>query len=169
MRRDRDRSLLIIGLGLIGGSVAAAARAAGYRHIVGFDLDAAAGEYARGQNLIDALAVDVGAAAAAAELTVIAVPVAAVADWVAEVATAAPGTDLVVTDAGSVKGSVIDACRARLGALPAWFVPGHPLAGSERSGAGAARADLFRDRRVILTPEAGTDARALDVDRKSVV
>jgi prephenate dehydrogenase len=68
----------------------------------------------------------------------------------------------VVTDAGSVKGSVIDDLRAVYGALPAHFVPGHPIAGTEHSGAEAAFASLYCNRRVILTPQPETQPEAID-------
>jgi prephenate dehydrogenase len=67
----------------------------------------------------------------------------------------------VVTDAGSVKGSVVNDLKAVYGELPDFFVPGHPIAGTERSGAEAAFAELYRNRRVILTPLQETDSEAL--------
>ena len=70
-------------------------------------------------------------------------------------------TDAIVTDAGSTKESVIAAARAHLGAAFPRFVPGHPIAGTEHSGASAAFATLFRDRNVVLTPIAETDPGAL--------
>ena len=66
-----------------------------------------------------------------------------------------------MTDAGSVKGSVVEDARAVYGEVPPFFVPGHPIAGTERSGAGAAFASLYHNRRVILTPSPETDAQAL--------
>ena len=67
----------------------------------------------------------------------------------------------VVTDAGSTKANVVAAARAALGARFVDFVPGHPIAGSEQSGPGAARADLYRGKRVVLTPETDTRADAV--------
>lgn len=69
--------------------------------------------------------------------------------------------DVVVTDVGSVKGSVIQDVMRVYGEVPGWFVPGHPIAGTERSGVEAAFAELFRNRRVILTPLTSTDPHAL--------
>jgi len=66
----------------------------------------------------------------------------------------------IVTDAGSTKANVVAAAHAALGARFADFVPGHPIAGSEQSGPGAARADLYRGKRVVLTPQAGTRGEA---------
>jgi prephenate dehydrogenase len=67
----------------------------------------------------------------------------------------------VVTDAGSTKANVVAAARAALGARFADFVPGHPIAGSEQSGPGAARADRYQGKKVVLTPQADTRADAL--------
>ena len=67
----------------------------------------------------------------------------------------------IVTDAGSTKLNVVEAARAALGTRFADFVPGHPIAGSEQSGPGAARADLYRGKRVVLTPQADTRADAV--------
>ncbi|MGB5830568.1 MAG: prephenate dehydrogenase/arogenate dehydrogenase family protein, partial [Thiohalocapsa sp.] len=69
--------------------------------------------------------------------------------------------DAVVTDAGSVKGSVIADAAAVFGKVPQWLVPGHPIAGTERSGVAASFPELYQNRRVILTPLPQTDADAL--------
>ena len=66
----------------------------------------------------------------------------------------------VITDVGSAKAGVIEAARRGFGELPAGFVPGHPIAGTEQSGVAASFAELFHDRRVILTPLDGTDPQA---------
>jgi prephenate dehydrogenase len=72
------------------------------------------------------------------------------------------GRSTLVTDVGSTKQDVIAAARAQLGTALPRFVPGHPIAGTERSGASAAFAALFRNRRVVLTPLAETAADALE-------
>ena len=149
------RSLLLVGTGLVGGSFALAAKAAGvFDHVVGVDLDpkALAEAVARG-------AVDEAGEPAAAEgcaAACVAVPVAGIAPCVRQVAAKVP----VVFDVGSVKQPVIDAL-----APPPHFVPCHPIAGAAGGGVGAARADLFRDRTVVLTPTDATDRAALDVVR----
>jgi prephenate dehydrogenase len=71
------------------------------------------------------------------------------------------GIDTVVTDAGSAKASVVEAVKAASGEIPAWFVPGHPIAGTEQSGVEASFPDLYKGRRVILTPTAETSAAAV--------
>jgi len=153
------RRLLVIGTGLIGGSVAAALRRAGCFDVcVGFDADATVSARAVELGLLDAAADDPYARAVGATAVVVAVPPPAVADAVARAATAHRGVPIF--DVGSVKGSVVAALRSR-GGLPAQFVPCHPMAGTAESGPDAADADLFRGRSVILTPEPETDAEAL--------
>lgn len=145
-----SRSLLLIGTGLVGGSFALAAKAAGiFDHVVGMDRDPEALRQAVALGVVDEGAV----AAARCEAACVAVPVADIAACVRAVAPHAG----VVFDVGSVKRTVVDA----LGEPPANYVPCHPIAGSERAGPAAARADLFRGRTVALTPVAGTGATAL--------
>ena len=91
----------------------------------------------------------------------LAVPLGAMRDVLASTR-ASLGPDAVVTDGGSVKGSVVADVAAVCGQLPPWFVPGHPIAGTERSGVDASFADLYRNRRVILTPVAETDPAAVE-------
>ena len=86
------------------------------------------------------------------DLVLIAVPTLAVEQVL--VAVRDSGTQAVISDVASVKGSVLAAAERTFGAVPSCFVPGHPIAGRERSGVAAADATLFRDHRVILTPTA---------------
>jgi len=148
----------IIGLGLIGASLARALReAAPTIHLIGFDADAASVARARELGFIDEGAESVAHAAQNADCTVVATPVRTIAEIVTTAMQAAP--DAVVTDTGSVKGSVL-ARLAEAGVATAQFVPGHPVAGSERFGVDAADATLFQDRRVIVTPTASTAPEA---------
>jgi prephenate dehydrogenase len=94
-----------------------------------------------------------------ADLVLLATPVGQVAELFAAMAPAL-GSTTVVTDAGSTKQDVIAAARLHLGAALSRFVPGHPIAGNEHSGAGAASESLFRGKPVILTPHAETAADA---------
>ncbi|HGG58748.1 MAG TPA: prephenate dehydrogenase/arogenate dehydrogenase family protein [Gammaproteobacteria bacterium] len=153
--------LCVIGVGLIGGSLAMGLRRAGYcRHVVGVgrNPDNLATALARG--LIDEASHDIGASVSAADMIVIAAPVGATRQVVEQFAGRLK-PDAVFTDVGSVKGSVVRQVEAALGGLPANFVPGHPIAGTENSGAAAAVADLYRGRRVLLTPLAETDPEAV--------
>jgi prephenate dehydrogenase len=149
----------IAGVGLIGGSLGGAVRAAGLAgEVLGFGRSEENLRIARERGLIDR-AVREPAALAVADCIVLAAPVgtcSALADALRP--HARPGT--VLTDVGSVKGALVAALEARWqGVGP--VVGAHPIAGSEASGAAAARADLFREQRCILTPTATTDPAAL--------
>ena len=151
----------LIGVGLIGGSLAAALRAAGYvREVVGYGRTLANLEDATRLGLIDAALPSPEAVAREADMIVLAAPVGSMGGLLAQIAGAIP-TNAIVTDVGSVKLGIVDAARAALPGNYRRFVGGHPIAGTERSGAVAARADLFRGRRVVLTPDNDTDADAL--------
>jgi prephenate dehydrogenase len=152
-------TLAIVGAGLIGGSFALALKQAGaVREVLGVGRNPARLTVARELGLIDR-AVD-WAQAGAADCILLAVPVGETAAVLRQLAPhLKPGA--IVTDAGSTKANVIEAARATLGEHIADFVPGHPIAGSEQSGPGAARADLYRGKRVVLTPQADTRADAV--------
>jgi prephenate dehydrogenase len=151
----------VIGVGLIGGSLALALKDTGAcRHVVGAGRSAANLKRALELGVIDSIAPDAVAAAHNADLVVLATPVAQFLKLFREIASVL-GPKAVITDGGSTKRDVITAARATLGRKIAQFVPAHPVAGAEKSGAGAARADLFRDRRVILTPLAETAESAV--------
>lgn len=149
--------LAVIGPGLIGGSAALAARAAGiFTDYLAFTPDAAEGQEALARGIADRLTSNVAEAAAAADFILLAVPPAAMQGVFAAIAPVLQA-EALVTDVGSVKGPIVAAARVELKARFPHFVPAHPLAGAERHGAAAARADLFRAHRVLLTPTAETD------------
>lgn len=154
--------LTVIGVGLIGGSLARALRAAGLvGEVVGCGRSAANLKRAVELGVIDRYSHDPGEAVEGADLVFLAVPLGAMRESFA----ALRGhlrADAVVTDGGSVKGSVVADARAVFGEIPARLVPGHPIAGTEHSGVEASFAELYRGRRVILTPLPETDPDALD-------
>ncbi len=152
--------LAVIGVGLIGGSLARALRQAGVAaHVVGAGRDAAHLECARALGVIDEAAADAAAAVRGADMVVVAVPMRAYAP-VFEAIAGALEEGAIVTDAGSTKRHAIAMARQFLPDASR-FVAGHPVAGAERSGVEASRADLFRGRLCVLTPEKETDAGAL--------
>jgi prephenate dehydrogenase len=153
--------LAILGVGLIGGSLARALRAAGaVGEIIGCGRSLGNLEKARELGVIDRFTQDPGEAARAADMVFLAVPLGAMRGaMLAMREQLRPGA--IVTDGGSVKGSVVDDARAVFGAVPPRFVPGHPIAGTEHSGVEASFAELYQKRRVILTPLAETDPEAL--------
>jgi len=148
--------LVVVGVGLIGASFALALKEAGaVRQVVGVGRSRANLEQAAACGAIDETAADAGSAAAGADFILVATPVGAMAEVFASLATRLP-RGAVVTDGGSTKRSVIAAARAGLGTRFDQFVPAHPIAGSDESGAAAASAGLYRGREVILTPVAET-------------
>ena len=141
--------LAVIGVGLIGGSFALALRQAGkVSHVVGVGRNRANLDLARERRILDSIAPDVATAARDADVVLVATPVGQFPSVFAQL----KESQALITDAGSTKRDVVAAARAALGARIAQFVPGHPVAGAEKSGAGAAAADLFKGRRVVLTP-----------------
>lgn len=154
------RRLCIVGVGLIGGSLARALRAAGQVHeIVGTSRNAAHLQKAVELGVIDRYDTDLCAAVSGSDMVFVSVPLGAM-RGVFETISAALDTGAVVTDAGSAKASVVEDVRAVFSSMPAWFVPGHPIAGTEQSGVEASFAELYRGRRVILTPLEETRAEA---------
>lgn len=152
--------LCIIGVGLIGGSLARALRAADACHeVVGCGRQRATLEKAKALGVIDHYELDPARAVLGADVIVLAVPLGAMEGLLRTIAAVLPD-DAVLTDVGSAKRSVIAAATAAFGELPPRFVPGHPIAGTEKSGVEASFASLFRGQRVILTPLPQTDAAA---------
>jgi len=146
------RRLAVIGVGLIGGSLARALRATGeVGEIVGCGRGRENLEHAVELGVIDRYTHDIGEAVADADLVFLAVPLGAMREAFAAIAKKLP-VDAVITDGGSAKGSVVTDCRTVAPELLARFVPGHPIAGTERNGVGASFAELYQGRRVILTP-----------------
>jgi prephenate dehydrogenase len=140
--------LAIVGTGLIGASVALAARRAGVGSVRGFDPDHDALAEAARHGAIEP-APSLRDAVAEVELTVVAAPVARLAELVAETLAASSGT---VTDVGSTKGAVVRAARG-----DPRFIGGHPVCGSEARGPANARAELFEGATWFLTPVAATE------------
>ncbi|MEZ2744796.1 bifunctional prephenate dehydrogenase/3-phosphoshikimate 1-carboxyvinyltransferase [Halopseudomonas bauzanensis] len=159
--------LAVIGLGLIGGSFAKGMRQSGLcREVVGCDRDPATLRQAVPLGAVDDITDDLASAVQGADLIMLAVPVLAMEQVLGQLARLELG-QAVITDAGSTKNAVVDAVRTAFGHLPPQFVPGHPIAGSERSGVEAADAHLFRNHKVILTPLAETSEAALALVRQS--
>jgi prephenate dehydrogenase len=149
--------LCIIGVGLIGGSLARALRAAGYcREVIGAGRNPAHLQQAVELGVIDRFETDPGLAVAGADMVLVAVPLGAM-ESVFRSINGRLDAGAVLTDAGSAKGSVIEAAGRAFGRVPDNFVPGHPIAGTENSGVAASTEDLYRNRRVIVTPLAHTD------------
>lgn len=157
------RRLCVIGLGLIGGSVARAARERGLaKEIVGADTDRTNLSEALKSGVIDHGSEDSAAAAREVDFVLIAVPVGAFRSVLRQLAKVWSDS-AVYTDAGSTKTNVVAAARDCFGAMPHNFVPGHPIAGAERSGVGASSADLYVGKRVIVTPNDENDPASIEL------
>jgi cyclohexadieny/prephenate dehydrogenase len=153
--------LCLIGLGLIGSSVAHAVRQRGVaRFVVGYDASPAVRERARALQLGDQIEDEVAAAARKADLVILCVPVGALASVAAEMAgNLKPGA--IVSDVGSVKSIVAGAVQKHL-PKGVHLVPAHPVAGTEQSGPDAGFASLFHNRWCIVTPPEGADPAAVE-------
>lgn len=157
------KRLCLIGSGLIGGSFALALkRANAVEEIVAYDRNYAAAQRACELNVADRAESELAKAVEHADVIVLAVPMGAMAPVLKALA---PLTQFeqIITDVGSAKARVVEDAVAAYGSLPARFVPGHPIAGTERSGVDAAFAELFQNRKTILTPLAETDEAAIEV------
>jgi prephenate dehydrogenase len=155
--------ITIVGVGLIGGSIGLAVKSRGVaRRIVGVGRDEPTLSRAVAAGAIDSMTTDLSTGVRTADLVVVCTPVDRIVEVVRFASQEAPARS-VITDVGSTKGNIV---RGLAGTRPAgWapFVGSHPLAGSEKKGAAHARADLFLDRLVVVTPLTEADQEAASV------
>jgi prephenate dehydrogenase len=157
--------LSIIGVGLIGSSLALALKQAGYvKKVTGYGRNIDKLKLGVQLGVLDCYQTSIADAVKDVDVVVIAVPLGAMDSVFAELAESISET-IVITDVGSAKASVIDCARTHLGEGVSRFVAGHPIAGTEKSGIEAGFATLFQDRKIILTPVAETSIHALEVVR----
>lgn len=155
------QTVAIVGVGLIGGSFALALRAAGFQgRILGVSSAATIAEALR-LGVIDE-GVSLEAAVKAAELIYLSQPISQILTTIDRIAAIGPKPDCLITDAGSTKEAIVARAQAKL--PPGQFLGGHPMAGKESRGVGAAEADLFRDRTYVLTPLSPADPDAKTVE-----
>jgi prephenate dehydrogenase len=146
------KKIVIFGVGLIGGSFALALRKANaVGEVVGFGRSAQTLAQAQQLGIVDRIGQDVAAEVGDADLVLLATPVGQMAELMARIAPHL-GPNTLITDGGSTKSDVVRDAYAQLGGRVAQFVPAHPIAGAEQSGAAAARADLYVGKKVVLTP-----------------
>ncbi len=154
------RTILVVGLGLIGGSFARAARLLPQvERVIGFDLNKEECDLALALEVVDEIATDLESGVKAADLVMLAVPVKAIETVMAQISPWL-SEDTILSDVGSTKLNIVDAARQIWPVLPAGFVPGHPIAGTEKSGVAASIVDLFNHRKVLLTPTERSDSEA---------
>lgn len=157
--------LSIIGVGLIGSSLALALKQAGaVKKVTGYGRNIDNLKLGVQLGVLDSYQTTIAAAVKDANVVVVAVPLGAMDSVFAELAHTISQT-AVITDVGSAKASVVESARAHLGKSFCRFVPGHPIAGTERSGVEAGFATLFQNRKIILTPAVETSADALQIVR----
>jgi len=156
-------TVTIIGVGLIGGSFAKGLKEAGLvKTVIGFGKNETNLQKAQQLGVVDSYTTDIETAVKDSDLIMLSVPL-GVMQTVLEQMKPFIKPGAIITDAGSAKCSVISAVETVFGELPAHFVPGHPIAGKEKSGVEAADPKLFVDHRVILTPTESTDSESVKV------
>lgn len=144
----------IVGLGLMGGSLALAARQQGVCYeIYAMDPDKAQLDWALSEGIIDVASTEL-ATLLSVDILVLAAPMGVLPRILQQIADIGLPESLCLTDLGSVKASLVDAAVNIFGEMPSNFIPGHPIAGAEKSGVQASRLDLFKNRKVVLTPPA---------------
>lgn len=152
MSEIRLSKVVIFGIGLIGGSFSLALRRAGaVGEVVGFGRSLTTLEQAKQLGIIDRIGQDIAAEVSDADLVLLATPVGQMAELMVRIAPHL-GAHTLVTDGGSTKGDVVAAAYAYMGDKIAQFIPAHPIAGGEKSGAAAALAELYVGKKVVLTP-----------------
>ncbi|NQY26857.1 MAG: prephenate dehydrogenase/arogenate dehydrogenase family protein [Piscirickettsiaceae bacterium] len=157
--------LAVIGVGLIGGSLSLALKQAGaVGSVVGYSRTASVRQQALDLGVIDIAATSIAEAVHDADIVFLSVPMAAMETVLTELA-GHIGNKTIITDGGSAKGQLVEIARKVLGDQFSQFVPGHPIAGTEKSGPSAAFATLYKDHRVVLTPVAETNQDALETVR----
>ena len=153
--------ICIIGVGLIGGSFAAGLKKSNQvETIVGFGRNESNLIKAQALNVIDEYSLDIAQALVGASLILIATPVNSFKS-VLEMIKPHVTEKMIVTDVGSTKTSVVDMARQVFETVPENFIPAHPIAGKEQSGVEAADADLFNNKRVIITPEVNANTQSV--------
>lgn len=158
---NQQPNVLVIGLGLIGASFAKALKSRHAAYVYGYNRAAGVAQQAKEMSVIDEVVEDLQSLPPV-DCIVLAVPVLAIAPVLEQIKPALSSIRLL-TDVGSVKGEVVNIVEQTLGVLPACFVPGHPIAGAEKSGLAAANETLFDDHMHIITPLQTSSVDAIDL------
>ncbi|GGE38837.1 prephenate dehydrogenase [Pullulanibacillus camelliae] len=157
----RKNKIFVVGLGLIGGSLAKAFHEHSNTTITGFDPDQATCKKALELGVVDTIERSVGEGAAEADLILLAAPVSGIIKLLDELAAITLKPDVIVTDTGSTKKGIRDQARHVLGP-EVCYIGGHPMAGSHKSGVMAAKADLFENAFYFITPEKNTPSEQVE-------
>jgi cyclohexadieny/prephenate dehydrogenase / 3-phosphoshikimate 1-carboxyvinyltransferase len=157
------KKVSVVGLGLIGGSMAAGMRKRGIvERISAFDASPEALQNGLERHVIDEKADSIEACVLESDLVVLAVPVLSIRETLVSLKAVFEDGSSIVTDVGSVKSPIIETAEDLFGELPKNLVPGHPIAGSEKHGVNAANPDLFEGHKVILTPTNSVSEQAIN-------
>lgn len=160
------KKLAIIGVGLIGGSLALALKKAGYvEHVSAFSRREETRRQALELGIADSVGLNLAETVKDASIVLLAVPMGAMESTFDELAPHITN-DMIVTDAGSAKQQLVTMAKSAFKDRFKQYVPGHPIAGTEKSGPSAAFADLYQNHRVVLTPTDATCANAVETVRK---
>lgn len=155
-------TVAIVGVGLIGGSVGLALKERNLaRRVIGIGRRRSTLRMAKSRGAVDVTSTSLRNGLTAAQTVVICTPVRAVAELVALAAKSCP-PEAIITDAASTKAEIVARCAGRSPGRDVEFIGSHPLAGSELSGPGAARGNLFENRKVVITPSARNSPRAIE-------
>ncbi len=158
---SKQNRVLIIGLGLIGASFAKALKENTNHHVLGYDAAEGVADQAKKLGIVDECCYDL-AELKNIDVITLAVPVMAVGMVLEEIQYLIPELT-ALTDVGSVKGEVVKTVAETLGQIPTCFIPGHPIAGAEKSGVTAAKSDLFDKHMHILTPLDESSPQAVEL------
>ena len=166
MTKPLINKLCIIGVGLIGGSLARALKKShAVAEVIGVGRDVAHLEKAKSLGVIDKFDTDVTSAVKGCDMVVLAVPLGAMQSVFEKIAPVL-ADEMIITDVGSAKASVVRAAQVAFKKIPQTLVPGHPIAGTEKSGVEASFAELYNDRRIILTPLETSSGEAISKVRE---
>tara|TARA_R110001592_G_scaffold126336_1_gene337409 strand:+ start:23387 stop:24295 length:909 start_codon:yes stop_codon:yes gene_type:complete len=161
-------TVVILGLGLIGGSLARALRQSGFsKRFVGYGHREPSLKRGVELGVIDDFTLDLDEAIDQADILVLCAPTLIAADMLRDILPRLAGRENtpIITDVASVKGNLRDAAIDAVGQMPPQLVLAHPIAGSEQSGVDASSAELFVNHRVILTPDEANDPAAVELIR----
>ncbi|MFC4557381.1 prephenate dehydrogenase [Virgibacillus kekensis] len=157
-----EKTVFIIGLGLIGGSLAKSIRETGECHIVGFDTNQDTLEFARMNEIIHEIAIDIPQAAKRADLIILGTPITETVRLIKELDQLPLNHDVIVTDVSSVKRPVLEAANT-ISNKHIKFIGGHPMAGSHKKGIKAAKGHLFENAIYVLTPAEQCDDKHVGI------
>ena len=162
MKKKIINKLCIIGVGLIGGSLARALKKAGVvGEVVGAGRDVVHLEKAKSLGVIDHFEMDISLAVKGCDMVVLAVPLGAMQSVFEKIA-AVITDEMIITDVGSAKASVVKAAKAAFKTIPETLVPAHPIAGTEKNGVEASFPELYENRRIIITPLETSSVAAIE-------